>query len=229
MSYARPIGMMGLGMGPSGVAPPFRKYGFRSFDGLGALGGADTPTPLSVTVVQRGLHVAKADGRTDLSPGTIDGVYGPATARALRGLARTMPVTEHSQEFLAAFASGPMTGSPTTRNRVIMPNDVASLLERLSGRCSSTAACRNALPGASSPSTTSTPATDPSTPMPSGDGVIAPDGTANVEEWLPWAIGGGVLVLVGGYFVWRGQKKGGMQRRPVAANRRRRRSSRRRR
>lgn len=42
MTYSKPMGMMyataGMGLGPSGISPPFRKYGFRAFDGLGALG-----------------------------------------------------------------------------------------------------------------------------------------------------------------------------------------------
>lgn len=41
MTYSKSMTLYaaaGLGMGPSGISPPFRRYGFRSFDGLGALG-----------------------------------------------------------------------------------------------------------------------------------------------------------------------------------------------
>lgn len=41
MTYSKSMTLYaaaGLGMGPTGISPPFRRYGFRSFDGLGALG-----------------------------------------------------------------------------------------------------------------------------------------------------------------------------------------------
>lgn len=129
-------------------------------------------------------------------PGSIDGVWGPNTAGALQQASQQLGMGE-------AIAAG-----SEDRRSVQLGG---ALLQAL-----------RAMPDRQAPSTPAPPAAAPTAEL-APDGVFG--GGMSVPDWLPWAVAAGGLAAVGGYFVWRGQ------RRTVAANRRRRkrrRSSRRR-
>jgi hypothetical protein len=222
MSY-KAMGTMyataGLGLGPKGYAPPWRPSGFHSFQGLGAY---NTPTSLSVRVVQRGLIAASVSP----SPGAADGIWGPRTQASLSAWL----TTEAGRHRLSASTIRSTFGGIPARARTItLPNALASRLEQLSG------GYRAPTPTAPRPSGGSS---STSTPGGGAEPILEPGDTGfAMPEWTPYALGGVALLGLGGFFLWQGRKA---RRRPakkaapaaaLAANkrrRRRRRSSRRR-
>ncbi|HEY5656654.1 MAG TPA: hypothetical protein VIY27_02585, partial [Myxococcota bacterium] len=225
-------------------------FGQNTFHAMDGLGDDNTPTSLSVTVIQRGLHAAG----TSPSPGTVDGDWGPATLASLRAyVVRNHPLMAISQTWRDSLAQLTAT-APRTR-AVVLPNLIASRLERHSGSYRA-------------PTTTTRTRTTTTTgpaPVPGGNGAPAPGGKPGAAqpgagngksggalpggELLPdglpgqsfltrpmlgaptwvWLVAGGLLAASGGLVLFTGRKRR-PRRRPaaVAANRHRRRRRRRR-
>lgn len=203
MTYSKPMGTMyaaaGLGMGPSNISPPFRRYGFRAFDGVGAVTLPEVEIQGDVaktTLTTRGLQTAlKAKG---FDPGTVDGVWGSRTSGALMQAAQAAGATLRSAD---------VVGSADKQN-VTLPTAVWVAIK--------------GLPDSSQPRAprTTAPAPTQTDVVPDGD---TSAGGRGFPTWIPWAAGAAVLAGVGGYFVYRGRRK------RVARNKRRRRRTSRRR
>lgn len=313
MSYAHPIGTLyataGLGMGPSGITPPFRRYGFRSFQGLGALDRLAQNRSRTWVMSIAGVHglpstsvarlvpteiVERLEATSGVNadagwaeggrvwvrysvplghPWTNDSTRRAAVQEAIKRAATSLGPNVYFDVSGFGNLPAPRQTAPKTtptQQQVVMtlePTQIAGTrtvmstrdLQRLlvqkgfqpgsvdgvwgpntagALRQAAEAAGLDASDAVGSEDRRSVELSDsllqairglpdrtaPSTPAPP-----APDNTADitgggfqVPDWLPWTIGAGVLVAVGGYFVWRGQK-----RTALAANRRRRRRRRR--
>jgi len=183
------------------------------------LGAYNTPTPLSVRVVQRGLIVAGVSP----SPGTPDNKWGPNTQASLSAWL----TTEAGRHRISASDVRATFGNIAPRATTItLPNALASRLERLSGDYTSTTSGGTTTRRTSTTSTTSTTNGGATT---NGNGVpsVANGNGIQLMDWLPWAIGGVAFVGIGAAFLLMPKK--GARRPAVARNRRRRRSTRRRR
>lgn len=198
MTYSKPMGMLyaTAGVGPSGISPPFRKHGFRAFDGLGQDKGQDKGGGSNITVSVRELQIVlRAKG---FDAGTVDGVWGSKTRGALTQ---------------AAARAGKPVGVPSSSG----------------GNVTLSYALMAGIKGLPDRAVTPSPSSRPSSTPSSSDPDIIPDPDdytstgGGAPSWLPWVLGAGALVLVGGVFVARGRKK-----KPAQKKRQKRASSRRR-
>jgi hypothetical protein len=182
------------------------------WSGLRGLGDADTPTEISVTVVQRGLVSAG----TQPSPGTVDGLWGPNTYESLRSfIAQVAPGLGLDAARALAPAGGVALRDVPARNRAVtLPNAVASRLESLSGSYRA--------PSSSSSSSSSSAATTPSGASTGKNGGALPasaDEASYLDELLPsggfdismpvlgaplwvWLLAGGLVAAGGGYYAY---------------------------
>jgi len=219
-------------LAPLNYAPPWRPRGFHSFQGLGAY---DTPTPLSVTVLQRGLHAAHASP----PPGIVDGAWGPATRASLSAW---LTANAGQHRLSASRVRDSFSALRTGSRSVTLPNALASRLEQLSGGYrapsggshTTSGGSRTTTSGGSRTTTNDSGGGSSSEPGTSDDGSGkgggAADGGFALPTWTPYAVGGAALLGLGAFFLVQGKRaRRPAKRAPVAANRRRRRSSRRRR
>lgn len=199
MSYA-PIGTLyataGLGrVGPAAYSPPFRRWGFRSFDGLGAVSGSAVTR--NVSELQRLLRSKGCD------PGRIDNTWGDRTETALHACL-TRALKERPGDIRSQIQI-------TDSRHVIRSPELWWQKIAL-------------LPDAQqeTPSPAPSPAAEPSIVEDDAATEAIAKGTGPLMDILPWAIGGTVLLGVAGYFIYTGTQK---RRAVAANRRRRRRRS----
>lgn len=182
MTYSKqPVGTLyaaaGLGQGPSGISPPFRRYGFRTFSGLGADPGEVASKPvrdLQRMLMQKGYNV----GRTG-----ADNIFGDKTRSALnRALGRDVS----SQISVSS-----------DRHTIRMP---VSFWVELSG-------LRDGAGGESTTPPSPRPSPTPSPIENGDTEVVPDAVEETVVKALPWAIGAVAFAGIGAYFVYRGRRR----------------------